>query len=151
TGPLSTAPRPGVPIRPSTPGSRPAGAPPSTQRYPPATPRPGGVSGPGQRSGAPQGMRPTGAPQSYSPAGAPQGRPGGAPGQGGRPGGPPSRFPQRPGSSGPGGRDNKAPVGGQRPGAGVPKAEPGKPLYARKPPARGGRPLFQKRHPRAAR
>ena len=91
-------------------------------------------------------MRPAGAPQSYRPAGAPQGRPGGAPGQGGRPGGPPSRFPQRPGASGPGGRDNKAPVGGQRPGAGVPKAEPGKPLYARKPAARGGRPLIEKRY-----
>jgi translation initiation factor IF-2 len=145
TGPLSTSmPRPGQPLRPSTPGApRPTGSAPSTQRYPPATPRP---SGPGQRPGAPQGMRPAGAPQSYRPAGAPQGRPGGAPGQGGRPGGPPSRFPQRPGASGPGGRDNKAPVGGQRPGAGVPKAEPGKPLYARKPAARGGRPLIEKRY-----
>src|SRR5271156_276710 len=145
TGPLSTSmPRPGQPLRPSTPGApRPAGSAPPTQRYPPATPRP---AGPGQRPGAPQGMRPAGAPQSYRPAGAPQGRPGGAPGQGGRPGGPPSRFPQRPGASGPGGRDNKAPVGGQRPGAGVPKAEPGKPLYARKPAARGGRPLIEKRY-----
>src|SRR3984957_2397772 len=145
TGPLSTSmPRSGQPLRPSTPGApRPTGSVPSTQRYPPATPRP---SGPGQRPGAPQGMRPAGAPQSYRPAGAPQGRPGGAPGQGGRPGGPPSRFPQRPGASGPGGRDNKAPVGGQRPGAGVPKAEPGKPLYARKPAARGGRPLIEKRY-----
>jgi translation initiation factor IF-2 len=145
TGPLSTSmPRSGQPLRPSTPGApRPTGSVPSTQRYPPATPRP---SGPGQRPGAPQGMRPAGAPQSYRPAGAPQSRPGGAPGQGGRPGGPPSRFPQRPGASGPGGRDNKAPVGGQRPGAGVPKAEPGKPLYARKPAARGGRPLIEKRY-----
>jgi translation initiation factor IF-2 len=83
-------------------------------------------------------MRPGGATQPY--------RPSGAPGQGARPGGPPSRFPQRPGPSGPGGRDNKAPVGGQRPGAGVPKAEPGKPLYARKPAARGGRPLIEKRY-----
>ena len=93
-------------------------------------------------------MRPAGAPQQYRPSGAPQGRPGGAPGQGGRPGGPPSRFPSRPGggSAGPGGRDNKAPVGAQRPGAGVPKAEPGKPLYARKPAARGGRPLIEKRY-----
>src|ERR1700723_1657534 len=145
TGPLSTSmPRPGQPLRPSAPGApRPAGSAPSTQRYPPATPRP---SGPGQRPGAPQGMRPAGAPQSYRPAGAPQGRPGGASGQGGRPGGPPSRFPQRPGAGGPGGRDNKAPVGGQRPGAGVPKAEPGKPLYARKPAARGGHPLIEKRY-----
>ncbi|MGC2293781.1 MAG: translation initiation factor IF-2, partial [Candidatus Acidiferrales bacterium] len=105
---------------------------------------PGAPSGPGQgRPGAPQGMRPGGAPQQYRPSSAPQGRPGGAPGQ--RPGGPPSRFPSRPGSGGPGGRDNKAPVGAQRPGAGVPKAEPGKPLYARKPAARG-RPLIEKRY-----
>jgi translation initiation factor IF-2 len=138
TGPLSTASRPGVPLRPSASGApRPAGAPPSAQRYPPST-RPLGPSGPGQRPGAPQGMRPGGATQPY--------RPSGAPGQGARPGGPPSRFPQRPGASGPGGRDNKAPVGGQRPGAGVPKAEPGKPLYARKPAARGGRPLIEKRY-----
>jgi translation initiation factor IF-2 len=138
TGPLSTASRPGVPLRSSAPGApRPAGAPASTQRYPPST-RPLGPSGPGQRPGAPQGMRPGGATQPY--------RPSGAPGQGARPGGPPSRFPQRPGPSGPGGRDNKAPVGGQRPGAGVPKAEPGKPLYARKPAARGGRPLIEKRY-----
>jgi translation initiation factor IF-2 len=90
-------------------------------------------------------MRPSGgAPQQYRPSSAPQGRPGGAPGQ--RPGGPSSRFPQRPGSGGgPGGRDNKGPVGTQRPGAGVPKAEPGKPLYARKPAARG-RPLIEKRY-----
>src|SRR5271156_2482793 len=146
TGPLSTAPRPGVPLRSSAPGAaRPAGAPPTTQRYPPST-RPGVTSAPGQRQPAPQGMRPSGATQPYRPTGAPQGRPGGAPGQGGRPGGPPSRFPQRPGAGGPGGRDNKAPVGGQRPGAGVPKAEPGKPLYARKPAARGGRPLIEKRY-----
>jgi len=37
-------------------------------------------------------------------------------------------------------------VGGQRPGAGIPKAEPGKPLYARKPPASRGRPLIEKRY-----
>jgi translation initiation factor IF-2 len=67
------------------------------------------------------------------PAAGGQTRPGGAP----RPGG----FPQRPG----GGRPSNAPVGAQRPGAGVPKAEPGKPLYARKPPASRGRPLIEKR------
>ena len=114
------------------------------QRYPIAS---GSTSsGPGQaRPGAPQGMRPLLARhKAYRPSSAPQGRPGGAPGQ--RPGGPPSRFPQRPGSGGgPGGRDNKGPVGTQRPGAGVPKAEPGKPLYARKPAARG-RPLIEKRY-----
>src|ERR1700691_5428844 len=158
--PATSAPRPGAPLRPAAaPGSaragarpataspgapRPAGAPSTMQRYPV---RPGGPgSAPGQsRPGAPQGMRPAGgAPQQYRPSSAPQGRPGGAPGQ--RPGGPPSRFPQRPGSGGgPGGRDNKGPVGTQRPGAGVPKAEPGKPLYARKPAARG-RPLIEKRY-----
>ena len=37
-------------------------------------------------------------------------------------------------------------MGGQRPGAGIPKAEPGKPLYARKPPASRGRPLIEKRY-----
>jgi len=45
-------------------------------------------------------------------------------------------------------RPSTAPLGGQRPGAiGVPKAEPGKPLYARKPPAPAGRgrPLIEKR------
>ncbi|MGB8540162.1 MAG: translation initiation factor IF-2, partial [Candidatus Acidiferrales bacterium] len=52
---------------------------------------------------------------------------------------------QRP-SSGGGGRPGQGPVGAQRPGAGVPKAEPGKPLYARKPPASRGRPLIEKRY-----
>jgi translation initiation factor IF-2 len=79
------------------------------------------------------------------PAAAPgQSRPSGPP----RPGGPPSsRFPQRPS----GGRPGQAPIGSQRPGAlgggtGIPKAEPGKPLYARKPPASRGRPLIEKRY-----
>jgi translation initiation factor IF-2 len=148
----ASAPRSGVPLRPSGPGtptSRPMAASPGVAQ-PGSTPtrypaRPGSSSGPGQsRPGAPQGMRPGGAPQQYRPSSAPQGRPGGAPGQRSG-GGPPSRFPQRPGSSGPGGRDNKGPVGTQRPGAGVPKAEPGKPLYARKPAARG-RPLIEKRY-----
>jgi len=67
------------------------------------------------------------------PAAGGQTRPSGPP----RPGG----FPQRPG----GGRPSNAPIGAQRPGAGVPKAEPGKPLYARKPPASRGRPLIEKR------
>ena len=66
-------------------------------------------------------------------------------------GGPPGRYPQRPGGPGErGGRPNQGPVGGQRPGAtggaGIPKAEPGKPLYARKPPASRGRPLIEKRY-----
>ena len=104
---------------------RPAGAPPAGQRFPS---RPGGPSGPGQ--GRP------GAPASYA------ARPS-ASGQA-RPSGPPSRFPQRPGGGRP---PSNEPVGGQRPGAtGVPKAEPGKPLYARKPPtSTRGRPLIEKR------
>jgi len=63
-----------------------------------------------------------------------------------RPGAPSSRFPQRPGGPRPGG-----PGGGPRPSGpglgGLPKAEPGKPLYARKPPASAprGRPLIEKR------
>jgi translation initiation factor IF-2 len=83
------------------------------------------------RPGAPQGFRPAAAPGGATRLSGPP-----------RPGGPPSRFPQRPGS---GGRPSP-PLGGQRPGAtGVPKAEPGKPLYARKPPATRGRPLIEKR------
>jgi translation initiation factor IF-2 len=114
-------------------GYRQAGAPSSVQRYPASS---------GGPSGATQG-RPS---QGFRPAAPGQSRPGGAPGQSRpgapRPGGPPSRFPQRPGSSRPG----QDPVGGQRPGAGIPKAEPGKPLYARKPPASRGRPLIEKRY-----
>ena len=152
----SVAAKPGVASptsRPATPGATPAGAPghptappprpvatspgaqrpsapPTGQRYPA---RPTGPSGPSQgRPGAPQGMRPAAAGGQTRPSGAT------------RPGGPPSRFPQRP--SGPGGRPGQGPVGGQRPGAGVPKAEPGKPLYARKPPASRGRPLIEKRY-----
>jgi translation initiation factor IF-2 len=79
-------------------------------------------------------------------------RPATAPGQA-RPGGssrptgaPPLRFPQRPGGARPG----QAPIGSQRPGAtgvaGIPKAEPGKPLYARKPPISRGRPTIEKRY-----
>ncbi len=91
------------------------------------------------RPGAPQGMRPAASPGQVRPGVPP--RPGAPP----RSGGPPSRFPQRPG-----GRPNNLPVGGQRPGAttapgGVPKAEPGKPLYARKPTSTRGRPLIEKR------
>ncbi len=73
---------------------RPAGPPPSGQRFPSSRPptQPGqGYQG--QRPGAPQGMRPAAAP-----GGAP--RPGGPPRPGGAPrpgGGAPGRFPQRPG------------------------------------------------------
>jgi translation initiation factor IF-2 len=108
------------------------------QRYPSARPgQPIGQNRPGS-----QGMRPGAAP-GQSRSGAPPMRPGGGPP---RPGGaPPSRFPQRPGAPRPG----QGPIGSQRPGAtgagSVPKAEPGKPLYARKPPAGRGRPLIEKR------
>src|ERR1039457_4552389 len=87
------------------------------------------------RPGAPQGMRPSAAPGQSRPSGPP--RPGGAP---------PSRYPQRPGGGG--GRPAQGPIGSQRPGAtgGVAKAEPGKPLYARKPPASRGRPTIEKRY-----
>lgn len=124
------APQGNRPVAASPGASKPAGSPPSAgQRFPSRPGQPGAYQG--RPGGPPQGMRPSAAPG--------QSRPGGAP----RPGGPPSRFPQRPGQSG---RPNQAPIGQQRPGAtGIPKAEPGKPLYARKPPARG-RPLIEKRY-----
>src|ERR1700758_1877339 len=175
-GVAPSAARPGVPLRPAAPGqpgapasqrpaaaapagspatasgtgsgtssgtTRPAGGPPSQgQRFPtrPGAPPSGGQPRPG-------------APQSFRPAAAPGQRPSGPrPGMPLRPGGgPPGRYPQRPGGPGErGGRPNQGPVGGQRPGAtggaGIPKAEPGKPLYARKPPASRGRPLIEKRY-----
>jgi translation initiation factor IF-2 len=172
-GVAPSAPRPGVPLRPPVPGQpgapasqRPAAAAPTGSRASASgstsgAPRPGG--GPpsqGQRfpvrpGAPPSGGQPRpGAPQSFRPAAAPgQTRPGGPrPGMPLRPGGgPPGRYPQRPGGPGErGGRPNQGPVGGQRPGAtggaGIPKAEPGKPLYARKPPASRGRPLIEKRY-----
>jgi translation initiation factor IF-2 len=129
--PARPAPPAGAPARSTSPiQQRPAAAGPGAQRPGGPAPgqrppyRPSGPSGLGQRPGAPQGMRPAAGGQT---------RPSGPP----RPG----SFPQRPG----GGRPSNAPVGAQRPGAGVPKAEPGKPLYARKPPASRGRPLIEKR------
>jgi translation initiation factor IF-2 len=171
-GVAPSAPRPGVPLRPAAPGQ--PGAP-VAQRPAAAAPSGSPASASGTSSGAPrrasappQGQRfPTrpgappsggqprpGAPQSFRPAAAPgQTRPSGPrPGMPLRPGGgSPGRYPQRPGGSGErGGRPNQGPVGGQRPGAtggaGIPKAEPGKPLYARKPPASRGRPLIEKRY-----
>jgi translation initiation factor IF-2 len=171
-GVAPSAPRPGVPLRPAAPGQpgapvaqrpaaaapsgssasasgtssgapRPASAPPQGQRFPA---RPGAPPSGGQpRPGAPQSFRPAAAPGQTRPSGPRPGmplRPGG---------GPPGRYPQRPGGPGErGGRPNQGPVGGQRPGAtggaGIPKAEPGKPLYARKPPASRGRPLIEKRY-----
>jgi translation initiation factor IF-2 len=92
-------------------------APPSAQRESPAGMRPAAAG----RPGTAQGDRPGGA--SRFPA-----RPGGRPGGGGI----------RPTSSGPGAK----PSGGAAPAG---KAEPGKPLYARKPTPSRGRPLIEKR------
>src|ERR1700751_1121218 len=172
-GVAPSAPRSGVPLRPPVPGqpgapasqrptsaapsgspasasgtssgeTRPAGGPPSQgQRFPV---RPGGPpSGGHPRPGAPQSFRPAAAPGQTRPSGPRPGmplRPGG---------GPPGRYPQRPGGPGErGGGPEQGPGGGQRPGAtggaGIPKADPGKPLYARKPPASRGRPLIEKRY-----
>jgi translation initiation factor IF-2 len=124
---------------------RPAAAP---SAYRSTSGTPSGQRSPGS-SGAPSGAGQGRPSQGFRPAAPGQARPGSASGQGRpgapRPGGPPSRFPQRP-SSGGGGRPGQGPVGAQRPGAGIPKAEPGKPLYARKPPASRGRPLIEKRY-----
>ncbi|MHB8754135.1 MAG: translation initiation factor IF-2 [Candidatus Acidiferrales bacterium] len=148
--PSASAPRPAAALSsapaPAAPAVQRPGGPPS-QRSPivnrpaaasgagaPAS-RPGSASGQGQRPsggysrpGAPQ--RP-GAPSGYRPAGA-QGAP--------RPSGAPLRPPQRPGSR-PG-----QPMGGRPASAAgqAPKAEPGKPLYVRKPPARA-KPTIEKR------
>jgi len=168
-----SAPRPGVPFRPPAPGQGAPSAPRPAAAASTGAPAASG-SGTGTSAGRPTGAPPLqgqrfpvrpgappsggqprpGAPQSYRPAAAPgQTRPGGPrPGMPLRPGGgPPGRYPQRPGGPGErGGRPGQGPVGGQRPGAtggaGIPKAEPGKPLYARKPPASRGRPLIEKRY-----
>lgn len=160
----TTAQRPTTPIRPGAPGTPPAQpAAPTVQRPAAAAPaapnvvRPAAPSAP-RPAGVPVGQRPQPRPEGMPPRpgqsrpGAPVGmRPAGAQGQqrprpeGQRPGGPPSRFPQRPGAPRPGGPG--APRQGG-PGLGaIPKAEPGKPLYARKPPAAAGRarPLIEKR------
>lgn len=122
TAPAGSTQRPGTlppqktPIvnRPAASG-RPASAPPVGQRI--GGGRPGYVPGQGQRPGAPT-MRP----------GAPGARPSG---------GVPTRPQQRPG-----GRPGQ-PMGA-RPAAPLPKAEPGKPLYVRKPPTRA-KPTIEKR------
>src|SRR5580658_2214815 len=162
-GPVPAHPlRPAAPARPGVPAASPSPAAPASQRPAAASsaptsgsPRPAGTpAGPGGPTG-PQGQRypvrpgtGSGQPRPGAPVGM---RPAAAPGQArpgmpsSRPGAPPSRFPQRPGGPRPGG------TGGARPGgpglAGVPKAEPGKPLYARKPPVSTtrGRPLMEKR------
>ncbi|MFI5126642.1 MAG: translation initiation factor IF-2 [Candidatus Acidiferrales bacterium] len=144
--PRTAPPSSGAPT--SVPSQRP-GVPPS-QRAPivtrpaaagsPATTvsRPGSVPGQGQRPsggysrpGAPS--RPGGPQSGYRPAAGAQGAP--------RPGGAPMRPPQRPGG---GGRPGQ-PMGRPTSAAGqAPKAEPGKPLYVRKPPARA-KPTIEKR------
>ena len=165
------APAPKPPLRPGT--SPPAGVvrPAATATAAPAAPRPvqparvppaaqGAPAAPQQRPGAPPSQkaplvnrpaaagRPAGAPSAGQRIGGPA-RPG-APGQT-RPGAPPMRSgapaarpgaPPRPGQR-PGGRPGQS-MG--RPSASVPlpKAEPGKPLYVRKPPARA-KPTIEKR------
>ena len=148
----SPAPPPSVAPRPATPSTvRPTGpaAPPAGVVRPPMRPAasPGGPGVPG-RPAAPG--APGIAARSGAPAGAPAVRPGmGAPGgrapmryQGARPG----TMPVRPG--GPPPRPGQRPM---RPGAPMPlpvvpppKAEPGKPIYERKPAARA-RPTLEKR------
>ena len=112
--------RPAAAGSPATTAARP-GSPAQGQQRPS-----GGYSRPG---GPP---RPGGAPSGYRPAAGAQGAP--------RPGGVPMRPPQRPG-----GRPGQ-PMGGRSASAAgqAPKAEPGKPLYVRKPPARA-KPTIEKR------
>lgn len=136
--PVTTLPRPRIPKRPaSTPqAGRAAAAPPKPVLGPmPKLPQKPSIQAPASaRAETPVSARPAAA-----------GRPGAAPA--GRPGGP-SRFPVRPGGrpSGPP-RPGGAPLLGPKPsgGASVGKAEPGKPLYVRKPAQTRGRPLIEKR------
>jgi translation initiation factor IF-2 len=112
--------RPAAAGGPATTASRPGSAPGQGQQRP---------SGGYSRPGTPP--RPGGAPSGYRPAAGPQGAP--------RPGGAPMRPLQRPG-----GRPGQ-PMGRPASAAGqAPKAEPGKPLYVRKPPARA-KPTIEKR------
>jgi translation initiation factor IF-2 len=139
-GASPAAPKMPVPIRPSAPGTAPAGARPVAAA--PGAARPAGTPASGRvpiRPSPPasQGTSRPSAPATLRPAAA------GAPAV--RAGGVPSRFPQRPGGR-PGGAPRPGqPLGGAKSAAGLPKAEPGKPLYARKPPATRGRPLIEKR------
>jgi translation initiation factor IF-2 len=136
--PVTTLPRPSIPQRPtagSTAG-RAAAAPPKPVLGPmPKLPQKPSIQAPASaRVETPAGARPAAAGR---PSTAPAGRPGG-----------PSRFPVRPGGrpSGPP-RPGGAPLLGPKPGGGAPvvKAEPGKPLYVRKPAQTRGRPLIEKR------
>ena len=136
--PVTTLPRPSIPQRPaagSTAG-RAAAAPPKPVLGPmPKLPQKPSIQAPASaRVETPASARPAVA-----------GRPGTAPA--GRPGGP-SRFPVRPGGrpSGPP-RPGGAPLLGPKSSGAAPvgKAEPGKPLYVRKPAQTRGRPLIEKR------
>ncbi len=147
--PPAAAPRTAAPSSGSStpiPAQRP-GAPPSQRSpivtrpaaagSPATTARPGSAPGQGQRpsggySRPGTAARPAGAPSGYRPAAGAQGAP--------RPGSAPMRPPQRPGGrpGQPMGRPASSTVGQ------APKAEPGKPLYVRKPPARA-KPTIEKR------
>src|SRR5690242_9021327 len=144
--PPSVVPRPAAPsaVRPAAAAAPPAGAarPPMRPAAPggPASPsRPAVPGAPGiaARSGAPAGapaVRPgIGAPGARAPMRYPGARPGTVPV---RPGGAPPRPGQRP--MRPGGAPMPLPV------VPPPKAEPGKPIYERKPAARA-RPTLEKR------
>ena len=143
----SVVPRPAVPpaARPAAPVTQPGGAPrPTARPLGPGSPNPFRPAAPSPAPGM--------AARSGAPAGQPMGnRPGTAPG-GARPpqrfpGARPGSFPQRPGGAPP--RPGQRPA---RPGAPTipmpvvppPKAEPGKPIYERKPAARA-RPTLEKR------
>jgi len=136
--PVTTLPKSSIPQRPaagSTAG-RAAAAPPKPVLGPmPKLPQKPSIQAPASaRVETPGSARPAAA-----------GRPGTAPT--GRPAGP-SRFPVRPGGrpSGPP-RPGGAPLLGPKPSGAAPvgKAEPGKPLYVRKPAQTRGRPLIEKR------
>jgi translation initiation factor IF-2 len=139
--------RPAVPVGVPRPGTGAPVAPGSTARPPMRPPSPAGR---GVAPGAPASMRPAASgPVGARPAGAPGARvpmrPGAPmrPGVPMRPGAPPARpgFPPRP--SGP--RPMRPGGPGMQPGAvPPPKAEPGKPIYERKPAARA-RPTLEKR------
>ncbi len=136
--PLSGAPTPSPAQRSTAPASQrsPIVTRPAAAGNPATTARPSSAPGQGQRPsggysrpGTPQ--RPGGPPSGYRPAAGAQGAP--------RLGGAPMRPPQRPG-----GRPGQ-PMGRPASAAGqAPKAEPGKPLYVRKPPARA-KPTIEKR------
>ncbi len=136
--PVTTPPKPSIPQRPASApiAARPAAAPAKVVLGPmPKLPQKPSIQAPASaRTETPASARPAAA-----------GRPGTAPA--GRPGSP-SRFPARPGSRPSGApRPGGAPLLGPKPSGGAPvgKAEPGKPLYVRKPAQTRGRPLIEKR------